>query len=107
MIQHHDLAATGRWASMPFVKQMANIGSEVSRVLRWKGKGKADRMEAALDRCLELSDLTIDLQHGARRRELLRAREILCDFCLGDNEYSSTSEQIQRYYDVFAYVVRS
>lgn len=59
-----------------------------------------------MDRCLELLDLTIAPQNGLRRRELLRAREVLCDFFLGDNVYGSTAEDLQRYYDVFAFVVR-
>ena len=107
MIQHKDLAVSGRWASMRFCEQMANIGSEVSRAMRWKEKGREDRVAAAMDRCLELSDLTIALQRGRRRRELLRAREVLCDFFLGENEYQSTGEQIQRYYDAFAMAARS
>ena len=106
MIQHQELASSGRWAAMPFCEQMANIGSEVSRAIRWKEKGRIDHMNAAVDRCLELSDLTNAHQSGRRRRELLRAREVLCDFFLGENIYQSTAQQIQRYYDAFALMVR-
>lgn len=102
VIQHKALAS-GQWAAMSFFEQMANIGSEVSRACRWKAKGKTDRMAAAADRYLELLDLTIALQSGLRRRELLRAREVFCDFFFGDNIYGSTEEQLQRYYDVFAF----
>jgi hypothetical protein len=35
--QHKDLAA-GRWKRLSFVEQMANIGSEVERALRWRAK---------------------------------------------------------------------
>lgn len=107
MIQHRELFSSGRWAAMPFCEQMANIGSEVSRAIRWKEKGCVERMEAAVDRCLELSDFTVALQRGTRRRELLRAREVLCDFFLGENIYHSTADQIQRYYDCFAMTVRT
>lgn len=107
IMQHQELASSGRWVAMPFREQMANIGSEVSRAIRWKGKGKTDRMIGAFDRCLELTDLTIAAQYGERRRELLRSREVLCDFFLGENEYLSTDEQIQRYYDSFAVMARS
>lgn len=106
MMQHQELAASGRWAAMLFCEQMANIGSEVSRAIRWKQKGRSDRMNAAVDRCLELSDLTIAHQSGRRRRELLRAREVLCDFFLGENVYQSTDEEIQKYYDAFAWMAR-
>ena len=39
MIRHKELAESGRWADMPFVEQMANIGSEVFRAGKWKEKG--------------------------------------------------------------------
>lgn len=55
-------------------------------------------------RGVELLDLTIALSHGPRLRELLRAREVMCDFFAGDNVYQSTTQQMMRYYDVFAFV---
>jgi hypothetical protein len=36
-----DLAA-GRWQSFSLMEQMANVGGEVDRALRWAGKGNAD-----------------------------------------------------------------
>jgi hypothetical protein len=38
-IQHKKLTG-GRWAEMPLAEQMANVGSEVSRALNWKKKGR-------------------------------------------------------------------
>lgn len=40
--QHKDLAE-GRWAKMPLAEQMPNIGSEISRANRWKGKGNREQ----------------------------------------------------------------
>ena len=37
---HKELAA-GRWNEMPFLEQMANIGSEVERALNWRAKKNA------------------------------------------------------------------
>ena len=38
-IQHQELAE-GRWAKLPLALQMGNIGSEVSRSLKWYKKTK-------------------------------------------------------------------
>lgn len=102
--QHKDLAA-GRWWTMTICEQMGNIGSEVGRALRWKERdsGIATR---ALYRALDLLDLTLDdPRHRAssrRLREIARAREVLLDFVIGPNQYQSTAEGLQRYFDVFA-----
>lgn len=104
MISHPSLHADGRWAAMSFAQQMGNIGSEVSRTCRWKEKHRPEMMEKAFYRGLELLNLTIALSYGPRLRELLRAREVMCDFFAGDNVYQSTSQQMMRYYDIFAFV---
>lgn len=104
MISHPSLHTDGRWAAMSFAQQMGNIGSEVSRACKWKEKQRSDMMEKAFFRGLELLDLTISLSHGPRLRELLRAREVMCDFFAGDNVYQSTPQQMMRYYDIFAFV---
>ncbi len=106
VIYHKGLLADGRWAELTFFEQMGNIGSEVSRACRWKEKGKPEMMRKAFERGLELLDFTIALSHGPRLRELLRAREVLCDFFVGENIYGSTAEQMKRYYDAFALASR-
>jgi hypothetical protein len=87
--QHRDLAA-GRWQSLSLVEQLANVGSEVERALNWHQKNMSDYSLLALDRALELLDLTInDPRRGRRLRELTRLREVLLDYFLGDNQYAS------------------
>ncbi|MBO4437366.1 MAG: hypothetical protein J5791_10850 [Fibrobacter sp.] len=99
--QHKSLAA-GRWAEMPLSLQMLNIGSEISRANRWKGKGNKEQTERAVFRALELLDLTIDAQRGSHSlKEFLRMREVICDYYLGDNFYQSNGERIQRDFDIF------
>src|SRR5450759_1328306 len=41
-----------------------------------------------------------------RCREIARAREIVCDFLVGDNEYGSTAESFDRYFLHFAMAAR-
>ena len=102
--QHTDLA-NGRWAEMPFAEQMGNVGSEISRAIRWQSKEKFERMEQCVFRALELLDLTIGTtsrDNPSKLKELCRAREEVCDFFLADNDLHSSPEQIMRYYDAFA-----
>ena len=102
--QHADLA-NGRWAEMTFAEQMGNVGSEISRAIRWQSKEKPERMEQCVFRALELLDFTIGATNRNdcfRLKELCRARNEICDYFLADNELHSSPEQIMRYYDAFA-----
>ena len=106
MTLHTDLAA-GRWHSMSLMDQLGNAGSEVSRALRARRNGNAVREQSALHRFLELIDLTIaDPRLRGRRKELCRAREVVCDFFLGDNLHGSTPESLERYFLAFAKAAR-
>jgi hypothetical protein len=58
--QHKELAA-GRWNMLSFAEQMANIGSEIERTIKWRGKGRPDMSGRAFERALELIDLTISI----------------------------------------------
>ncbi len=103
---HPDLAA-GRWRELTLMEQLGNIGSEVARASRAKADGNEGRFTAALDRALELFDLTLDDDRWAtRRREIARAREVVCDFQLGANEYGSTAESLDAYFLAFAVAAR-
>lgn len=98
---HKDLAG-GRWYQMTLSEQMGNIGSEVSRVSLAEGKNKK-RFNSAVDRALELFDLTLsDPRWRGRLREIGRAREVFCDAVYGGKEYGSSLKELQGYFDHFA-----
>jgi hypothetical protein len=104
---HVGLTA-GRWHELSLLEQLANIGSEVGRASRAKSLGNEARLANALDRCLELFDLTLaDDRWRHRRREIARAREIVCDFLAGDNDARSTAESLDAYFLPFAVASRS
>ena len=107
-VQHRDLAA-GRWWELTLAEQLGNIGSEVSRAARWTGRNPA-MAQGALYRALELFDLTLDdprlRASPPRLREIARAREVVADFFAGRNEYNSTAESLQRYFDAYATAAR-
>ncbi len=103
---HPELAA-GRWGRLSLCEQLGNVGSEVSRALRWQGKDPALH-EAAMLRALELLDMTLqDGRWRGRSRELARARELLCDAWLGGREYGSSLEAMDRYFFPFALRARA
>ena len=104
--QHKKLAG-GNWQKLSLVKQMANIGSEVERAIRWKNKNKPDIAGRALERALELFDLTIaDKKNVKRLKEIARSRELLVDFFIGGNSYKCTDEFWQKYFYSFNYASR-
>ncbi|MBN2483998.1 MAG: hypothetical protein JXD21_07360 [Candidatus Omnitrophica bacterium] len=104
--QHKNLAQ-GRWQQIPFLEQMANIGSEVSRALRWQSKENHAYCRQAAERALELIDLTlVDVQTFPRLKEITRMREALVDYFFGTNQYSSTPKSWENYFLPFAYSAR-
>lgn len=103
---HAGLAA-GRWHELTLLEQFANIGSEVGRAARARSLGNQERLVGALDRALELFDLTLaDDRWRYRRREIARAREVVCDFLIGDNVHASTAESLEAYFLPFAMAAR-
>lgn len=102
--QHKELAA-GRWNSFSFFMQMANIGSEVFRALKW-GSRDQNNYRFAAERALELLDLTIDdlKNHtSSRLKELFRLRECMADFFFFNNEYKSSQKSWSNYFTAFTY----
>jgi hypothetical protein len=103
---HRELDS-GRWQEMPLCEQMANIGSEISRALSWREKNRKDLSLNAVNRALELLDMTTKfIKKYARLRELLRVREVIVDFFYCDNEYCSSGKSLLRYFDQFNYLAR-
>lgn len=104
----HREAAAGAWFELSLMDQLGNIGTEVGRAARAKAAGKDERAWNALVRALELFDLTIadDRWKGPRRREICRAREVVCDFMTGHNESASSAESLDRYFAPFAAAAR-
>ena len=75
----HQTQASGGWHQRSLLDQLANVGSEVGRTLKWKG----------------------------RRKELTRARTLLCDAMDGGREYGTTLEDLDRYFLAYAVAARA
>lgn len=102
----HTELANGRWFTFTLAEQMANIGSEIHRLISWQNRDKI-RFNAAFDRALELIDLTLaDPRWHRGYKEIARVREVLCDIYFGDNQYQTTLEAIDAYFFRFACIGR-
>jgi hypothetical protein len=104
---HKDLTAE-RWQTFSFYEQMANIGSEVFRAISWRQKNR-EYSRLALERALELLDLTLEasIKSRPRLKELARLREALADYFSFDNNYCSNDKQWQGYFNAFNYAARN
>lgn len=103
---HKNLAA-GRWFKLSLAQQLGNIGGEVSRALLAQNAANPVRFQNAVDRALELFDLTLsDNRWHGRLREVGRAREVFCDAISGGEEYGSSLSDLDRYFTSFALAAR-
>lgn len=102
-IMHAELAA-GRWHTFSLDEQLGNTGSEVHRAIVALHAGDRQRLDGAVARALELFDLTVTDPRWRfpRKREIARAREIFCDALVGQNEYHTDLDSLDRYFTQFA-----
>lgn len=108
MNAQHTQLASGKWQTLTLCEQMANIGSEVERAIKWRKKENRQYSKLAIQRALELIDLTLSLQQpNYQRREITRVREVLVDDFYGNNQYKSTDVSWQKYFYCFTYAAQS
>lgn len=102
---HTDLA-NGKWYTLTLAEQMGNIGSEIHRLVISENKDRS-RFDSALDRALELIDLTLsDPRWKKGYKEIARVREVLCDICFGETQYNTSLKELDDYFFQFALVAR-
>ena len=108
MNYQHKQLSEGHWFELTFIEQMANIGSEVERAIKWRDRKKEFSINA-LERALELLHLTIaDSRNksASRLKELTRVREALLDYFCSDNRFSSSDKLWRSYFYAFNYAAR-
>jgi len=104
MIIHKELVGD-RWNKLSIAEQMANVGCDVERTIRWRNKGNLDNSRCAFERALELLMFTIaDPKNKKRLSELCRLKEVLVDYFFGENQYYCTDEFFQKYFLNFNYM---
>ena len=96
----------GRWSSLTLIEQMANIGSEVGRTLKWMSGSKPQMAAGAYIRALDLMDLTIKvgragtLGRAPLLRELCRCRDVFTEAVSTSN--LEDLKWVDRYFAQFA-----
>ena len=107
---HADLAG-GRWFTMTLAEQLGNIGSEVNRSISSFEKNDKERMAKAIDRTLELFDLTLaDRRWKDRLKEITRSRELFCSLFFDQKNYKDLKNQmdfLNEYFLQFAVLARA
>ena len=97
-----------RWWALSISEQLGNIGSEIERAIKWGERGDAEHRAKALERSIELLDLTTadPRWNNYRLQELANVREVVSDTFYGGNKYGSSPESLARYFFPFAYAAR-
>ena len=105
-MKHHSDTLIQTWSQLTLPQQLGNVGSEVSRMIKWRGKDDAIA-ERAFERMLELIDLTLQSQtSGSRLREIARAREWLVEGWLsGTSAGDAELGKLNKYFLQFALLV--
>ncbi len=102
-MQFHQNLTKENWQSLPFFNQMANVGAEIGRAINWRSKDEKIS-KTAVERALELLDLTIDDSKNKKHlKELCRLREVLADYFYFNNVYDSSDEKWNNYFYGFNY----
>lgn len=92
---------TTRWFKLSLMEQMANIGSEVYRAIKWQKKDLTDSKKSFY-RALELFNFTLsDPKNRQRLKEVSRAKELFSSWYLGNSPYRQSAEEWERYFFQF------
>ena len=103
----HKGLSSGKWQQLSLTEQLANIGSEVNRVIYLSNLGDTENKEKAAWRVLELIDLTIaDKRWKSQLSEFTRLKEVFCDMFLGRQDYNISLDMLIDYFLPFALAVR-
>lgn len=106
-MSHHSKELAQRWDELTLAQQLANVGSEVSRMTKWRGRN-AEVAGRAFERMLELMDLTLQSNHSfPQLKEVARARELMVGCWLVDGpEMDREWAEFNRYFLSFAVLAR-
>lgn len=94
-----------RWYTLSYCEQMGHIGSEIARARIWEDRKDNVSRNNALERALELIDITKDDSRLYRRRkELCYLREMLADKYIDAAIYNTSLKDLEKYCLDFALV---
>ena len=97
------MIAPQRWHQLSLTQQMGHIGSELGRARRLESQNDPSNRDQALERALDLLDMTLnDRRWQARFRELARFREAVSRWFTGSADYDIPPEALEDYCTRFA-----
>jgi hypothetical protein len=107
-LKYHKNLDIDSWRGMSISGMMGNIGSEISRAFHWEKKNDTLSCQTALERALELTDLTLDsVKTLSQKKEIARFREVLGDvYSSGGAQYGSSLADLDKYTLQFALAER-
>lgn len=97
-----------KWQKFSLAEQMANIGSEASRMTAAKERGDDSNLRQSTERALQILDLTIanNRKKKSRLRELLRLRDVLADYGFNFLNFAVDKRELNEYFLPFAFLAR-
>jgi len=94
----HPEYANGKWNEFTLQEQLANVGSDVIRCIKWLPKNREVALRAA-NRALELLYFTkADPKNKSRLRELCILYEVLVNDLYGFDDYEADLPALERYF---------
>lgn len=105
---HKELLENNKWYEKDIAEKIGNIGSEISRALKWKSSTSENSKEnymLSFYRALDLIDITLRKENNltsTQVKELCRFRELWVDYFVGDNIYKGDDKFFKSYTDSFA-----
>jgi hypothetical protein len=91
------------WQKMTIYEQFGNIASEISRAKHWHEQHDARHRDLALERVLQLVDLTLEQnQQSERVREIARFRDLVGQWLIDERDLDVLPEDIENYCLPFA-----
>jgi len=94
-----------RWFRLCLFEQMSNVGCDLDRAVRLRDKGKIEQSRIVFNYTLNLLQLTIDdPKHNSYCDELIRVKNALIDYFLGNNENDIIDEEWYDYFIIFNYI---
>ena len=103
MLAHHNDLSLEQWQRLSFEYQLGNIGSEITRARAWEEKGDHEQRNRALERALELIDLTLQCTQAG---ELKILRAVAHDKLAMKNTYDCPLDALENYFLPFALLAR-
>ncbi len=100
---------SNRWSNMNIFEQMGNIYSEVGRSFNAKRRGDEAGCQAAIERAIELFDLTtttLIASKSPKAKEVLRAKETYLKYLYDTSVNTDEINSLDKYFMQFAIAAR-